>query len=113
MRLLFRPRVWFFLVALCCAGLLAFAFYVQYALFEEPCPLCILQRVAVMWIGLVALVASIHNPGRTGRFLYAALLAWGQRKTILKKIDKGMSKYGIDRIYLLRIKGRKFVELEQ
>ena len=77
MRLLFRPRVWFFLVALCCAGLLAFAFYVQYALFEEPCPLCILQRVAVMWMGLVALVATLHNPGRTGRFLYAALLALG------------------------------------
>lgn len=73
----FRPRIWFLLVALCCSGLLGFAFYVQYALFEDPCPLCILQRTAFIWIGLVALVAAIHNPGDTGRFLYAMLLALG------------------------------------
>jgi disulfide bond formation protein DsbB len=74
---LFRPRVWFFLAALCCSGLLGFAIYVQYALFEDPCPLCILQRIAFMWIGLVALVAAVHNPGRVGRFVYAALLILG------------------------------------
>ena len=77
MIILFRPREWFFLVALMCACLLGFALYVQYALFEEPCPLCILQRAAFIWIGIVALAAAIHNPGRTGRFLYAILLVLG------------------------------------
>jgi disulfide bond formation protein DsbB len=77
MSFFFRPRVWFLLVFLCCAGLLGFAFYVQYKLFEDPCPLCILQRIAFIWIGLVALAAVIHNPGRTGRFVYATLLIVG------------------------------------
>ena len=72
-----RPRIWFFLVSVFCGGLLGFALYVQYELFEEPCPLCILQRLAFVWIGLVALAAAIHNPGRTGRFLYATLLILG------------------------------------
>jgi disulfide bond formation protein DsbB len=74
---LFRPRVWFFLVALCCSCLLGFALYVQYRLFEDPCPLCVLQRLAFIWIGLTALIAGVHNPARMGRFVYAALIALG------------------------------------
>jgi disulfide bond formation protein DsbB len=46
-------------------------------LFLDPCPLCILQRIAFIWIGLSALVAAVHNPGRTGRFIYATLLVLG------------------------------------
>jgi len=77
MSFFFRPRIWFLLAFLCCAGLLGFAFYVQYELFEDPCPLCILQRIAFIWIGLVALAAAVHNPARTGRFFYATLLILG------------------------------------
>lgn len=36
-----------------------------------PCPLCITQRAFIDLIGLVALVAFIHNPGQTGQRLYA------------------------------------------
>ena len=64
----------FILAALACAGLLAFALYLQEALHLEPCPLCIFQRVCVMAIGAVALMAALHNPGRLGRRLYAGLL---------------------------------------
>ena len=64
----------FFLAALACAGLMAFALYLQEALHLEPCPLCIFQRVCVMAIGAVALMAALHNPGRLGRRLYAGLL---------------------------------------
>ena len=77
MPITFRPRSWFFLITLSCASLLGFAFYVQYALFEDPCPLCILQRIAFIWIGLIALVAAVHNPGRAGRLVYAVLLFLG------------------------------------
>jgi len=66
MSALFRPRIWFLLVALFCAALLGYALYVQHADFLDPCPLCILQRVAFMWIGSVALLAAIHNPGKVG-----------------------------------------------
>jgi len=76
-RFLFRPRGWFFFVAVACACLLGYALYVQHVGFLDPCPLCIIQRTAFMWIGLVALIATIHNPGRIGFWLYAVLLAIG------------------------------------
>jgi disulfide bond formation protein DsbB len=57
-----------------CAGLLAFAYYLQYVQDLEPCPLCILQRVAVAAMGLVFLIAAFHNPGRIGATVYAVLL---------------------------------------
>ena len=59
----FRPRPWYFIVALCCAALLAYALYVQHVDFLDPCPLCILQRVAFLWIGVLALVASARDEG--------------------------------------------------
>ncbi|MBI1966112.1 MAG: disulfide bond formation protein B, partial [Betaproteobacteria bacterium] len=33
---------------LACAGLIGFALYLQYFEYQEPCPLCMLQRVAFM-----------------------------------------------------------------
>jgi disulfide bond formation protein DsbB len=77
MPIVLRPRAWFFLVTISCASLLGYALYEQYVLFLDPCPLCILQRIAFIWIGLSALVAAVHNPGRTGRFIYATLLVLG------------------------------------
>ena len=75
--LFFRPRGWFFLVAVACASLLGYAMYVQYVEFLDPCPLCILQRLAFIWIGIVALLAAIHNPSGKGRWVYTGLLALG------------------------------------
>ena len=42
---------------LLCIGLLASAYYFEYALFLEPCPLCIVQRIATLGIGLGCLFA--------------------------------------------------------
>ncbi len=58
-----------------CAGLMAYALYVQHGLHEEPCPLCILQRVAVIATGVVFLAAVVHDPGRIAGRIYAALVA--------------------------------------
>jgi disulfide bond formation protein DsbB len=77
MAVLFQPRIWFFLVALVCAGMVSYALYVQHVQFLEPCPLCVFQRIAFMWIGAVALVAALHNPGSAGRWAYGGLLALG------------------------------------
>src|SRR5947209_17729948 len=38
---------------LVCAGLMGWAFWLQYGLGLEPCPLCIFQRVAVIATGLI------------------------------------------------------------
>ena len=56
-----------------CALLIGYALYAQYGLHLEPCPLCIFQRVAVIVLGVVFLVAALHGPGRTGSRIYAAL----------------------------------------
>ena len=58
-----------------CAALMAYALYAQHVLGYEPCPLCILQRVAVIALGVLFLLAWLHAPGRSGSRVYAALLA--------------------------------------
>ena len=69
-------RLFYFLIALVCLALLGYAWWLQLgpqAL--DPCPLCILQRVAFMGIGAVALVAAVHGPGAVGRWIYAGLIS--------------------------------------
>jgi disulfide bond formation protein DsbB len=56
-----------------CAGLMAYALYLQYVVGLDPCPLCIFQRVCVIAMGVVFLVAAFHNPGRAGASGYALL----------------------------------------
>ena len=57
---------------LICAGLIAYALYLQYVQMLEPCPMCWFQRVAVVALGLVFLIGAVMNPGRPG----AKVLAW-------------------------------------
>jgi protein dithiol:quinone oxidoreductase len=58
-----------------CAALLAYAYYAQYFLHLDPCPLCIFQRVGVFALGVVFLLATVQDPVSWGRRLYAVLLA--------------------------------------
>lgn len=66
-------RIGYLLGFLVCVGLMGYALYLQYVMDLEPCPLCTLQRVAVIAMGLVFLIAAVHNPGRTGAGVYALL----------------------------------------
>jgi disulfide bond formation protein DsbB len=66
-----RPA--YLLGAAACAAMMGWAFWLQYGLGLDPCPLCSLQRMAVIGIGVVWLVAGIHNPGRLGAGIYAGL----------------------------------------
>jgi disulfide bond formation protein DsbB len=59
---------------LACAALLGYALYVQYGIGLEPCPLCILQRVAVIAAGGLFLLAALHNPGERGARAYGVLI---------------------------------------
>ena len=59
--------------AICC-GLMGFALFAQHVLLLDPCPLCVVQRVAVIAIGIIFLAAALHNPAGWGRFAYAVLL---------------------------------------
>jgi protein dithiol:quinone oxidoreductase len=59
---------------LCCAALMAAAFYFQYVLKLTPCNMCYLQRVGVVELGVVFLLAALHDPGRIGARVYALLI---------------------------------------
>ena len=49
-------------------------FFFQRFLGLEPCPLCILQRVVVISLGIVLLVAAIQGPSGWGKRVYGALI---------------------------------------
>jgi disulfide bond formation protein DsbB len=57
-----------------CAALIAYALYAQYVLGDEPCPLCILQRVVVMAVGLLFLAVWLHHPRDGLARLYGGLI---------------------------------------
>ena len=59
---------------LVCAGLIGFAYYLEYFQNQEPCPLCMLQRVAYIDMMIVFAVAAIHGPARRGAIVYSGLL---------------------------------------
>lgn len=56
-----------------CAGLMGAALYFQHGMGLNPCPLCVFQRLAVIAVGLVALLAAVHNPGRLGARIYGVV----------------------------------------
>lgn len=73
-------RVFYAAGFLLCAALLGAAYYLQFKMHLEPCPLCIFQRLFFAGIALVCLVALLHNPKKTGVAIYgvtATLLAAG------------------------------------
>ena len=53
------PRRILGLVALACAAMLAFGLYLQHVVGLEPCPMCIVQRYALVLVAVVALVAAM------------------------------------------------------
>jgi disulfide bond formation protein DsbB len=60
--------------AVLCAALMAAALYLQHGLRLDPCPLCIFQRIFVILLGVVMLVAAVHDPRGIGRPVYAGLM---------------------------------------
>lgn len=56
--------------SLACAAMMGFALFAQHALELEPCPLCVIQRIAVIALGVIFLLASIHDAGPVGARLW-------------------------------------------
>lgn len=67
---------------LICAGLIAYAVYAQFRLGLDPCPLCIFQRIGIAALGLVFLIAAVHDPHGWGARVYAALIAIAALATV-------------------------------
>lgn len=77
MKKFLQPRAWFLFVGLACAALLGWGYYKQHVDFVDPCPLCILQRLAFLWMGVFGLIAAVHGPARVGQWLYGMLVIIG------------------------------------
>lgn len=69
----FNPRIWFFLGSISCFSMLGIGAYLQFVEHLEPCPLCISQRIALLLVGLLFLIAAIHNPAAKGIKTYSIL----------------------------------------
>jgi len=72
-----RPssRALFLIIAIICALLMGYALFAQFVQGFQPCMLCMVQRVFVGLIGIVALTASLHGPARIGTRIYGVLTA--------------------------------------
>lgn len=53
---------------------MAFALYLEHVQGLEPCPLCVFQRVGLIGLGIISLIALLHNPvSNVGKRTYALL----------------------------------------
>jgi disulfide bond formation protein DsbB len=74
-----HPRRVLTMVAAACVGLLAFGMYLQHVVGLEPCPMCIVQRYALILVAIVAGVAAALSgvKGRRAGIVLMGLLALG------------------------------------
>ena len=57
-----------------CVVLMATALWLQHVGGLEPCPLCVLQRGAVIALGGLMLAGAIHDPATVGRRVYGVMI---------------------------------------
>lgn len=70
------PKRWLYLAgALTVAALFCSALYLQYVLRQDPCPLCMIQRVIFIAIGVLFFIATLHNAKQVGAKVYSVLIA--------------------------------------
>ena len=72
--------------ALICAGLLAFAYYLQYVKGLEPCPLCLMQRGFFYGLMGTLVIATVHGRGNLLYGSIAALFAAGGLATAGRQV---------------------------
>ena len=70
-------RRWLVLVSVGCVGLLAYGLYLQHAVGLAPCPMCIVQRYALVLVALIAGVSAFFQRGfwQTGGLVKMGLVA--------------------------------------
>jgi disulfide bond formation protein DsbB len=62
------PRKVMAAVAAICIGMLAFGLYLQHVVGLEPCPMCIVQRYALVLVALFAILGALFK-GRIGQLV--------------------------------------------
>ncbi len=72
--LLNRPRSSFTALAMVCASFIGFALYLQHVEYQDPCPLCLVQRGFYIILLFVGIAASLHGK-HFNRYGWAAAMA--------------------------------------
>ena len=54
-----HPRQWLIVLTLVCAGMFSYGMYLQQVVGLDPCPMCIVQRYALILVGLIALLTAL------------------------------------------------------
>ena len=73
-----RPQRVLLLLCMACIGMLAFGMYLQYIVGLEPCPMCIVQRYALILVAITTGIASTRGQkGWINSWSVVALLAAG------------------------------------
>jgi len=57
-----------------CVAMFGFAIFAEKVWNYIPCPLCMFQRVCVVALGIVFLIAGLHRARRAGSIVYAVLI---------------------------------------
>ena len=61
------------LIAFTAFALLAVAFYMEYEMELEPCPLCMFQRIMFFFVGLIALISFLHRSAKATKYYALAI----------------------------------------
>ncbi len=72
MNMLKNPRALGFLLFVASLVGMGYAMFLQHYMGLEPCPMCILQRVGLMAMGVFSLLFALINPKK----LWASLVLW-------------------------------------
>lgn len=70
-----NSRIQFAAVFAACALLLITAIYIEPFKSMNPCPMCMMQRAVFVVLGVIALVAAVHNAKSFMRRVYGGLLS--------------------------------------
>jgi disulfide bond formation protein DsbB len=57
-----------------CAAMFSYAIFAEKVLGFVPCPLCMFQRVCIVTLCIVFLIAALHPARRVGAFVYGILI---------------------------------------
>jgi disulfide bond formation protein DsbB len=77
MNLFSHTRRWLALISAGCVGLLAFGLYLQHVDGLEPCPMCIVQRYALVLVAVLAGLSAFFQRGiwQTGGLIKMGFMA--------------------------------------
>ncbi|BAO83396.1 disulfide bond formation protein DsbB [Serpentinimonas maccroryi] len=77
-----HPRRWLLLLALVCVGMFGYGLYLQHVVGLQPCPMCVVQRYALLGVMLLALLTAafpqrgVHLAGSVAIVLMAGFGAF-------------------------------------